>query len=298
MEGYSDHRLDFHYAPPPYDDPAHGLHSLPRPATKEHFNPEILWEPPERRAKKPAPESASNIPNTDAEEFYDAQSTPRRVTTFPTPAPSQMSFPSSAPNTTSRKADENSQASISGQEQSFVPSANAPQEQRLEYVVECSSAAGFDSFDSAVVKYYTGSFDIGSELANAQRRSRKRNLRSFIGQLYESSQDWSEWEAQGYREEILLSAESILRKEFEEFRRNMDGGRLDGRELLTASSLLRDPSVRRPEVDLLRNGVSRCVIAGPRHLLTETSLASKRLVSFSRAGSVRGWPFQGQKGPF
>jgi hypothetical protein len=93
-------------------------------------------------------------------------------------------------------------------------------EKRLEYVLNCARQAGFDSFDDLVMAYYTSEFDYASHLFFEQRQSRNRRLPNVLAEVRQSSKTWTQWERQGYCDEVLKAAESILLKEFRTFVRS------------------------------------------------------------------------------
>lgn len=74
-------------------------------------------------------------------------------------------------------------------------------------------AAGFDSFDALVSAYYCGNFGEASFLANEQRLSRNRRLPKVIDDVFQATKQWSAWERRGFQEEILKTAESMLKSE-------------------------------------------------------------------------------------
>ncbi|MCJ1386324.1 hypothetical protein MMC17_009450 [Xylographa soralifera] len=82
-------------------------------------------------------------------------------------------------------------------------------------MLSITQAAGFDSFDSLVLRYYTSKFEKNSIPDIAQRRSRGRNLHRVLKALHKSSMTWTTWEARGYREKIFEAAESIYVADFE-----------------------------------------------------------------------------------
>jgi hypothetical protein len=95
--------------------------------------------------------------------------------------------------------------------------AMASTEKQLEYVLNCAEYAGFDSFDDLVTAYYTSKFDDACHLFFEQRQSRNRRLPGVLAEVRRSSMTWTQWEKQGYSDEVLKAAESILVKEFRSF---------------------------------------------------------------------------------
>ena len=85
--------------------------------------------------------------------------------------------------------------------------------ENFELMLECVQAVGSDSFDSLVITYYTEKFGASTPLANEQRLSRNRGLPKLISEVYQATNDWSDWERRGFHEEILKTTESILMSE-------------------------------------------------------------------------------------
>ncbi|PTB36580.1 hypothetical protein M441DRAFT_31164 [Trichoderma asperellum CBS 433.97] len=86
-------------------------------------------------------------------------------------------------------------------------------DERMEGIMEKVRAAGFDSFDALVSAYYCGNFGEASFLANEQRLSRNRRLPKVIDDVFQATKHWSAWERRGFQEEILKTAESMLKSE-------------------------------------------------------------------------------------
>jgi hypothetical protein len=93
------------------------------------------------------------------------------------------------------------------------PKMNAPLPERLEYVLESIHRSGFDGLESVISDYYTSDFRLFPRLASSQHLSRNRKLPGILSDLRTSASSWTEWEAQGYKGEIIRSAESILAAE-------------------------------------------------------------------------------------
>ncbi|KAM0256216.1 hypothetical protein ACHAQJ_005087 [Trichoderma viride] len=90
---------------------------------------------------------------------------------------------------------------------------NASLDERIEGIMEKVQAAGFDSFDALVSAYYCGTFGEASPLANEQRLSRNRRLPKVIDDVSRATKQWSSWERRGFQEEILKTAESMMKSE-------------------------------------------------------------------------------------
>jgi hypothetical protein len=129
-----------------------------------------------------------------------------------------------------------------------------PLQGRMEYVLSCIRSAGFDSLDSAVTQYYTGTFDESSTVREEQRKSRKRHLRVLLAELLRSAHEWTRWEALGFHEEIMSSAEGIYIIEARQFFSSIEpNSRLY--ELLT-SPLAPNARFSSADKSRLRDGVS------------------------------------------
>jgi len=86
-------------------------------------------------------------------------------------------------------------------------------ENRFEYLRLCLSSAGFSTFDSMASQYYTANFSHESIVSSEQRTSRQRQLPLLLVELRQHVKAWTQWEAHGYYDEIIKSAESIVRSE-------------------------------------------------------------------------------------
>lgn len=98
-------------------------------------------------------------------------------------------------------------------QQPRIPNKNAPLDERFECIMEQVEAAGFDSFDSLVTAYYGQTFSESSPLANEQRMSRNRRLPKVISDVYQATNQWTDWERRGFQDEILKTAESMVTSE-------------------------------------------------------------------------------------
>lgn len=104
-----------------------------------------------------------------------------------------------------------------GRDQIHSLGQDATLDDRFEYILECAKQVGFDGFDSLVAHYYTADFSDCSILSNEQRLSRNRRLPGILAELREKSAGWTQWERQGYQDEILKSAETIFVTECKSF---------------------------------------------------------------------------------
>ncbi|KAI1424963.1 hypothetical protein F5Y12DRAFT_750054 [Xylaria sp. FL1777] len=101
----------------------------------------------------------------------------------------------------------------------WMQSQQATVEQQFEYVLGCAQRAGFDSFDTMALYYYTRNFHPTSALALEQRLSRNRRLPELLAELRKQSATWSALQRRGYQDETLKAAEEICTMEYSEFQR-------------------------------------------------------------------------------
>ncbi|KAI0430088.1 hypothetical protein F5Y09DRAFT_356278 [Xylaria sp. FL1042] len=104
--------------------------------------------------------------------------------------------------------------------ENMSPNQQATVEQQFEYVLNCAQHAGFDSFDTMALHYYTRNFHPGSALALEQRLSRNRRLPELLAELRKQSTTWSELQRRGYQDEALKAAEEICTMELNQFYRS------------------------------------------------------------------------------
>ncbi|KAJ5209426.1 hypothetical protein N7449_003805 [Penicillium cf. viridicatum] len=104
-----------------------------------------------------------------------------------------------------------------------IPPDTASLQERVEFLLECANRVGFTKFDTAISHYYTAEFSQSSIAFNAQRVSRKRHLPEVLALIREKANSWSQWEAQGYRDETLKSSEQFLLEEYRHANSLSDG---------------------------------------------------------------------------
>lgn len=80
----------------------------------------------------------------------------------------------------------------------------------FEYISDPLESSAVPNFDSLVTEYYCETFPDSSPLANEQRLSRNRRLPKVVADLFSAAQTWTAWEAHGFHEEILKTAEAKL----------------------------------------------------------------------------------------
>jgi len=86
---------------------------------------------------------------------------------------------------------------------------------RVEAVLNSICKSGFNGLEDFVIQYFTADFHEDSSIVPAQSLSRSRHLRELLAAMSSSSQSWSSREAQGFRDEIIRSAELIYTQELQ-----------------------------------------------------------------------------------
>lgn len=92
----------------------------------------------------------------------------------------------------------------------------------IEQILEGGQQAGFESFDAIATYYYTATFEEGSIAQHAQKLSRNRRLPGFLEAIRGAAASWTKWESNGYKAEILRSAENLYADEFNRLMRQCD----------------------------------------------------------------------------
>lgn len=95
------------------------------------------------------------------------------------------------------------------------PARSWRMECKIAYLVDCAKALGFRDFDSAVMDYYTSSFDIMSQAHDMQNVSRSRGLGSVLRAINTRAETWSEHQGHVYRVEVFKAAEHLYRAELQ-----------------------------------------------------------------------------------
>ncbi len=94
-------------------------------------------------------------------------------------------------------------------------------EARFEHVIKAVEEAGFESIDDMSTQYYTANFKEDTVSHWAQSRSRSRSLHAFLASLHASTNNWSDREVQGYRQQITEAAESLYVSELSYARKDI-----------------------------------------------------------------------------
>lgn len=119
------------------------------------------------------------------------------------------------------------------------PNAAAPSrenvslEERIQSIMQCANANGFENFDRLAISYYTEAFMPSSRLAHEQRLSRSRRLAPVLSALSDASRQWSPAERQAFCDEMVKNTEAILDSEGEKAKSGVIGADLMA-SLLTA----------------------------------------------------------------
>ena len=94
-------------------------------------------------------------------------------------------------------------------------------EARFERVIKAVQEAGFEGIDDMSAQYYTATFKEDTVSHWAQSRSRSRSLHAFLASLHASTDNWSDREIQGYRQQIMEAAESFSVSELSDAREDI-----------------------------------------------------------------------------
>lgn len=98
------------------------------------------------------------------------------------------------------------------------PEASAALSTRIAAAIKSIRLLGFSGIEELTAQFYTADLHDLPALADAQRTARRRELARMLSQIREHASDgWSDWEAHGYREEIVHAAEEILSDECRRF---------------------------------------------------------------------------------
>ena len=155
-----------------------------------------------------------------------------------------------------------------------IPCHDASIEERMEYVLSCAKQADFDGLDSLITTYYTETFSQSSSVSAEQRISRRRQLPHLVAELRKQSGNWSQWERNGFEDEILRTAEAICAAENSRFIAGEKSSSPVGESTLDGSSPSVTPKTFQDEASLPFNSslndwaslnsilFSRCLIYG------------------------------------
>ncbi|KAM3420968.1 hypothetical protein BST61_g4199 [Cercospora zeina] len=89
---------------------------------------------------------------------------------------------------------------------------------QIERAIEAIRCLGFDSIDHLAAQYYTADLQSRPGLRHRQRLSRRRGLPDLLGFVREdATANWTDWETQPYRDEIMRAAEEVLNHEIARF---------------------------------------------------------------------------------
>ena len=93
-------------------------------------------------------------------------------------------------------------------------------EPRIDGVLNSIHKFGFKGLEDFVIQYFTANLQDNSSTLTAQSLSRSRHLRELLAALSASAQTWNSREAQGFKDEITRSAETIYMEQVHALARN------------------------------------------------------------------------------
>lgn len=105
-------------------------------------------------------------------------------------------------------------------EKTYGGHSNLSLAEKIQAVLSAIHDAGFDGLESFVSLYYTSDLTSFPNLANSRRLSRNRGLPGILVDVRQNMPLWTEWEKQRYKDEVLKSAEAILKTECTELNNN------------------------------------------------------------------------------
>ena len=191
---------------PPNSSPSHGYAPSTASDQSPHSDaPNLPQADPsyERRASRGQPSNRVMMgPGRDDRDSNEAKSSKCEIIQTPTlprnPRGARPAFDSrnTAPEPLQRISDEDEKL-----------------ETRIERVLESLRRAGFQGFEQFAIQYFTADLDEDSPAFTAQSLSRSRYLRELLAALSRNAQNWSTREAQGFRDEIVRSAEQEYTQE-------------------------------------------------------------------------------------
>ncbi|KXT02612.1 hypothetical protein AC579_1992 [Pseudocercospora musae] len=89
---------------------------------------------------------------------------------------------------------------------------------RIEGAIEAIRSFGFDSIDDLATQYYAGDLHDRPNILHRRRLSRRRGLIDLLRAIREDADNnWTEWEAAPYKDEIVRSVEKVLDDEICQF---------------------------------------------------------------------------------
>ncbi|CAH0054440.1 unnamed protein product [Clonostachys solani] len=88
-------------------------------------------------------------------------------------------------------------------------------ESRVDFILRSIQSMGFETPDSFMLSYYTGSFDERSAAKVAQDASRSTGLPRMLNELRSKTEDWSRWESRNYADSVVRSAAKLIAEEFD-----------------------------------------------------------------------------------
>ncbi|KAF2463259.1 uncharacterized protein BDR25DRAFT_347323 [Lindgomyces ingoldianus] len=119
------------------------------------------------------------------------------------------------------------------------PSATGTLSTRLASAQSTIKPLGFSSIEDLCTQFWTADLNDRPSLADTQRLSRRRELPHMLSQVRERSTGWSDWEVQGWRDEVTRSAETVLEDECKRYLRREGKSWAHNSEPLPAEDVLR-----------------------------------------------------------
>ncbi|ORY01112.1 hypothetical protein BCR34DRAFT_592361 [Clohesyomyces aquaticus] len=150
---------------------------------------------------------------------------------------------------------------------------------------------GFTSIEDLCTQFWTADLTDRPSLADSQRLSRRRELPQMLSKLREASNEWTDWEAQGWRDEVTRSAETVLVDECQRYLRKEDRMRLQNDETQKEEELLRLKCVFQEKVGVVATPSMILLI---QKLLAPESVCTARF-PYAQLGSAGSWGAGGEQ---
>ncbi|KAI1344557.1 hypothetical protein F5Y15DRAFT_366940 [Xylariaceae sp. FL0016] len=132
----------------------------------------------------------------------------KRAATMPSSSPFVTSVPAN-------QSTEDMELSLDPSLADMDATSAATNTARFNAMIEYVRNAGFADMDAMVSAYYTSQFQKNSVADMSQKASRGRRLQGMMQELHAGSNQWSKWEARGFRESVMECAREICVHEME-----------------------------------------------------------------------------------
>lgn len=151
---------------------------------------------------------------------------------------------------------------------------------RIESAIQAIRTLGFGSIDDLAAQYYTANLEDRPVVAHSQRISRRRGLTSILSSIRKQikNNNWSDWEARGFLEEAVRTAEDVLEDEFYQFSKSY-GREINPRGTMAELKELFQEEVRKYSISNLcsvRKGSNKFQIPNLYSLLGVLSLSGQQ----------------------